>query len=305
MKVNNVNNGILKDIILIEDDKLDFEIYSEILNQNFPHIRLHHFDSIESAKFDGFRVDTTLIILDISIQGQDGISFYVNHIKKYGFVTYIHTSSDNPTDVVRAKKVGLFAHFQKKSGHENIAAQFDLMVNFFIENYVKELNLEKENDELVKDLDYYKNQIYSLNLELAKLRSNSLYPADENKDLYNDELFIKIAKSLCVGIYIFDLKKKVNSFMNCEYKRITGYTIDEINSMSTEEFTQTFHPEDIESIFKHMGEIEKSKMDVIHKIEYRFKHKDGHWIKLLSLDKVFECTKEGKPISFIGSFFQI
>jgi PAS domain S-box-containing protein len=134
-----------------------------------------------------------------------------------------------------------------------------------------------------------------------------LYPG-ANSQLSLDEsdaLFAKIAKSFSAGIYIYDLNKRLNTYMNDEYTNITGHTLEEINSLGSDEFISFFHPDDLQAVLSHMEQVSTAVTDEVFKLEYRFKHKNGSWVKLLSLDRVFDRDKDNTPISFIGTFFSV
>lgn len=106
-----------------------------------------------------------------------------------------------------------------------------------------------------------------------------------------------------MGVYIYDFTKSLNSFVNEQYEKLLGYTIDDINAMEQTEFFGLFHPDDHENIGEHMKYLASGKGE--HAIEYRFKHKNGNWIWCYSIDSPFERNKEGEVTSFIGMFHDI
>ncbi len=121
--------------------------------------------------------------------------------------------------------------------------------------------------------------------------------------LKQEKLFSqKISDTSPTGIYIYDLIKGTNIYMNKYYTEILDYTIDEINSMKPEEFMLLFHPDDKEKVIQHMQLISEGYQD---KIEYRFKHKNGCWVWCYSIDAPFEKDDKGNVISFMGSFWDI
>lgn len=127
----------------------------------------------------------------------------------------------------------------------------------------------------------------------------------ESKNLLEKVKFEKqfserITQSTSSGIYIYDLKKGTNTFMNSMYTNILGYTMDEINGMEYGEFMSLFHPKDVKAVENHMQEIMKGNEHC--EIDYRFKHKNGHWVWCYSIDSPFEIDKDGNVNSFIGVF---
>ena len=107
------------------------------------------------------------------------------------------------------------------------------------------------------------------------------------------------------GIYIYNVKLGINTYINDRYKELLGYDLDEINDMKPAEFFDLFHPNDRESIAAHMEEVAALKPGQHVEIEYRFRAKKGNWIWCLSRDSGFEYDETGKMVSFIGSFLSI
>ncbi len=117
---------------------------------------------------------------------------------------------------------------------------------------------------------------------------------------YQEEFTRKITETSPNGIYIFNFRTGINEFMNSQYEKILGYSMKEINEKSQEQFLDLFHPKDLQTVMNHMEDIQNG---VEHsKVEYRFKHKEGHWVWCYSIDSPFEKDEEGNVISMIGVF---
>ena len=115
----------------------------------------------------------------------------------------------------------------------------------------------------------------------------------------------KVLRSSLNGLYIYDLRKNINIFINPEYTRLTGYTIEHLNSLIGTEFTSLFHKDDRARVAAHMAAIIRAEDDDILEIEYRFKKSDGSWIWCLSRDSVFSRAADGSIEQFIGTFLDI
>ncbi len=107
------------------------------------------------------------------------------------------------------------------------------------------------------------------------------------------------------GIYIYDLVRGANVFINQQYTNLTGYTIEDVRDMSKEEFIALFHPDEQEAIAGHMQEVINSELGDIFEIEYRFKKADGNWMWCLSRDGLFDVNEKGEPTQFVGMFIDI
>jgi len=121
--------------------------------------------------------------------------------------------------------------------------------------------------------------------------------------LKDEKDFIKkVTDTAPNGIYVYDFEQQTNTYMNDRYTDILGYSLEEMNSFSNDEFLKLFHKDDRKHIVEHMATLRSGKMDTV---EYRFKHKNGKWRTLLSQDLPFKFDKSGKTLSFIGSFVDI
>lgn len=124
------------------------------------------------------------------------------------------------------------------------------------------------------------------------------------KALENKQLFLQqiIDSSIC-GLYIFCLETMTNIRINQRYTDILGYTMDDFNRKP--ELLYLFHPDEAELIAEHINTVASSKQGDLIPIDYRFRHKDGHWVCCQSIDTVIEFNKEGKPTRMLGTFVDI
>ena len=117
-----------------------------------------------------------------------------------------------------------------------------------------------------------------------------------------EEYARKILDNSLNGLYLFDFIDQKNVFINPAYTRITGYTLEDLNSM--ENLLSLFHPDELEKVIAHMEEVKNCSIGESAKLEYRFKHKNGYWIWCLSNDAVFSI-QEGIATEMIGTFIDI
>jgi len=114
----------------------------------------------------------------------------------------------------------------------------------------------------------------------------------------------KIYNSIQTAVYIYDFVKSKNDYINPEYTKLLGWTIDDINKMGNK-FTELFHPDDFKQLAKHMQIVSEDTEDNTHILEYRFKHKNGQWRWCLSYDTPFQRKVNGDVEKMIGSFIDI
>lgn len=149
--------------------------------------------------------------------------------------------------------------------------------------------------------EYDKNgkpiRMIGASIDVTESKNNEILLKQQN------EFAEKITNNTSNGIYVYNIIEGKNTFMNKKYEELLGYNIEEINNMKPDEFFNLFHKDDQENISNHMDIVTKDlKSD---KIEYRFRHKKGHWVWCFSNDAPFEIDENGKLISFIGIFSDI
>lgn len=297
----------VRKILFIEDDQLDFEMYDFVCKRKFPSLEIIQMVDIDPKTLKKLNPNDTIIVLDINLNGKNGIDVFLEHLKKYEFFVFVFTSSDNPDDISKCYDAGIKYYFQKKSGQDQISLGLQNFIYIAENNMLKPKSSDKENYEnLIYDINEQDSQIKDLNKEISTLKEIYSFPLSETSPTFIDQgsLAHKISEAFVPGVYVFNLSKRTNTFMNTTYQEITGYDLDEINSLNADQFLDLFHPDDKELVTDHMNELIASSTDQIYPIEYRFRHKNGHWIKLLSLDKVFSRDSEGHVESFIGCFFE-
>lgn len=114
-----------------------------------------------------------------------------------------------------------------------------------------------------------------------------------------------LEKSLC-GVYIFDLNRKINTYVNSQYTEITGYTMAMLNECQSEKsLLPLFHPDDAEAMQRHFLEVIGNNKQQGSSIKYRFRHRDGHWIWCYSRDSIYSYDEDNKPSLMLGTFFDI
>ena len=107
------------------------------------------------------------------------------------------------------------------------------------------------------------------------------------------------------GIYVYDVVKGCNIYINQAYTELTGYKLEDLNSMDQATFFALFHPEDQQAIADHMGEVMSANLNDRIEIKYRFKKKNGDWMWCHSIDSIIETDADEKPSQFMGAFIDI
>jgi PAS domain S-box-containing protein len=130
---------------------------------------------------------------------------------------------------------------------------------------------------------------------------------ETEQKLKDEETFArKVLMSSLNGLYIYDITTGTDTFINTQYTRLTGYTLDDLQAMRGAKFFNLFHPEDRARVAAHLDDLTRIENGDVAEIEYRFKTADGRWIWCLSRDAVFSRDPEdGTVRQCIGAFLDI
>lgn len=115
----------------------------------------------------------------------------------------------------------------------------------------------------------------------------------------------KVLMSSLNGLYIYDIKTGTDTFINAQYTRLTGYTLDDLKTLPGPAFFALFHPDDQARVVAHLENLTRIADGDVSEIEYRFKTADGRWIWCLSRDAVFSRDADGTVRQCIGAFLDI
>ncbi|CAL1239829.1 hybrid sensor histidine kinase/response regulator [Candidatus Methylocalor cossyra] len=138
-----------------------------------------------------------------------------------------------------------------------------------------------------------------LQLELAEREQVELSLREQRR--FTDKLF----HSALNGIYVFDIKVAAPIFINRQYTRLTGYTLEDFRRLRGEAFWALVHPEDRERWFEHMNRLATQGDEEPVEVEYRFKHAQGDWRWYLARHTVFSRDADGQPWEILGACFDI
>ncbi|MGB3617196.1 MAG: PAS domain S-box protein, partial [Catalinimonas sp.] len=106
-------------------------------------------------------------------------------------------------------------------------------------------------------------------------------------------------------VYVFDLEKQVEVFVNQQSERILGYAPKELMAMGNRMMPQLLHPDDILTAEKNFEQIERLADGEAAMSSYRFKHRDGGYRWLRMQDVVFRRDEEGMPTRIMGVAYDV
>ncbi|RYI14510.1 MAG: PAS domain S-box protein, partial [Acetobacteraceae bacterium] len=101
-----------------------------------------------------------------------------------------------------------------------------------------------------------------------------------------------------VGTWEHDMRTGI-TLVSDRWAEILGYRAVELNPMSLETWLASLHPDDAESLITHEREsFESGQWQVEH--EVRLRHREGHWVWVLTRAQVSEWDENGRPVRTSG-----
>ncbi|HEY9185447.1 MAG TPA: PAS domain S-box protein [Salegentibacter sp.] len=115
----------------------------------------------------------------------------------------------------------------------------------------------------------------------------------------NEIRFKSVIEGTNVGTWEWNVQTGETVF-NERWAEITGYTLEELAPISIETWLKLAHPDDLEESGRRLNSCFEKKTEY-YEFEARMKHKAGHWVWVYDRGKVFEWTKDGKPLMMYGT----
>ncbi len=173
-----------------------------------------------------------------------------------------------------------------------------------------ELNLElEEKSQELRDKNHkleektYEYEEAQAKLEELFLRQRALI-SQKKKDgqkIAEKEKFIRsVTQAMPDVLYVFDLLELRYVFTNKQIANVLGYTPEEIQDMHGEFLTELIHTDDMPAVLSLHREVAIARDNEIFPIEYRIRHKFGHYVWLHAQEMVFERDEQGIPILLMG-----
>ncbi len=138
--------------------------------------------------------------------------------------------------------------------------------------------------------------ILKSSLDRALLLRSIQYAIERKKFEVNlretKEYFRLLIENALDLIAVLETDSTIN-YVSPSHKRILGYDDDELIGKRGFDF---IHPDDFESVQRTLND-GLNEPHLVHTVEYRFKHKDGRWVTLESIGKMFSPeTGEAKIV---------
>jgi PAS domain S-box-containing protein len=135
--------------------------------------------------------------------------------------------------------------------------------------------------------------------EICLFKDISEFKDKEHRLKESDYFIENIAKALPHILYVFDFEKRENIYVNASLTNILGYTAEEFRTVFKKVY-DSIHPDDIQNVMAHIRAIYKLPDEQLHTVEFRIKHKNGSYVWMRSVEKVFKRSEEGSVQLVIG-----
>jgi len=151
--------------------------------------------------------------------------------------------------------------------------------------------------EEIKNISYFTPDLADINDLFQNLMSIQIDKIQLKKELSFYKTLLNPPNTI---IYMNDVIKKKKVYCNENYNRITGYTMEEANSMGEDYFKLTYHEEDKNIFFKSLDSIKSATNSNEWHGVYRFKTKFGYYIWFYSRGYIYKYDTRDKPWLTIG-----
>jgi diguanylate cyclase (GGDEF)-like protein/PAS domain S-box-containing protein len=107
------------------------------------------------------------------------------------------------------------------------------------------------------------------------------------------------------NVDLWDLQVQTGALIfNQRLAKIIGYTIDELQPIQFETWSNNLHPEDFKKSEKLLIQHFSGQLES-YEVETRVRHKSGHYVWLLISGKVVERDDKNKPKRMLGTYLDI
>lgn len=91
---------------------------------------------------------------------------------------------------------------------------------------------------------------------------------------------------------------------NERWAEMLGYRLEELGKTTIDTWVKFTHPNDLEKAKNELDKHFNGESD-IYQIEFRMRHKDGHWVWVADSGKLISRTQEGEPLMMFGTHLDI
>ena len=136
--------------------------------------------------------------------------------------------------------------------------------------------------------------------EVMLIAQNITERKSEQLELKENQRYLtKIFQSVPCVIFLLNSKTRNIEFINSKVSDLSGRTPKDMLSEQDGIWSE-IHPQDLPRTIQNFKKIAELEDGETNQIEYRIKHKNGHYLWVLSTFTIFERDNEGLPTRFLG-----
>jgi len=288
-------------ILIVDDEPKNLLVLETVLDD--PGYRLVRASSADQALLALVVEEFALLILDIRMPGMTGfelaqmikdrkktsrvpiifLTAYYNEDQQVlegydtGAVDYLHKPV-NPA--ILRSKVAVFAELYRKNRECDVACRVLLA----------EVSERRRVEEQLRELNENLEQRIAQRTEVLAER----------------EHFLQRLTDVTPGLlYVFDLEKQCNVFINRSVASVIGYGPEEIAAMGDIVSSTLMHPDDFARLPAYHDRVRASRDDEISDFEFRVRDRAGEWCWFHRRDAVFNRDAAGAVCQLIGTAIEI
>ncbi|MEB3885137.1 PAS domain-containing protein [Lyngbya sp. CCY1209] len=154
-----------------------------------------------------------------------------------------------------------------------------------------------------RNVEYRAAANFTPDRHLLILKPIANYRQLETEFLDIQERHQLVIQGIGEGIWDWDCQRD-SAIVSPRYWEIQGYDPDEMGQESFSDFLDRLHPDDLTSAYQVYGDyIAGRRSD--YRVEFRQRTKTGEWKWILSVGKLVEWDRDGRPLRMIGTHTDI
>lgn len=137
----------------------------------------------------------------------------------------------------------------------------------------------------------------------AKLLSDTVAQWGDHPDLSTREHLQLALDSAQMGTWDFNFETHTR-FINQRTAHMLGFAPEDVSPSTLETWVELIHPDDLHKFIEASKVYVRARSDIIS-IEYRIRHRHGHYIWVQSYGKLVERDQRGRPKRVVGTLRDI
>ncbi len=110
-----------------------------------------------------------------------------------------------------------------------------------------------------------------------------------------------VADASPLTIYLFDLQRRTIVYSNFRIIADLGYSPEDVQNWDWQRLQEQLHPDDLAYCVQLFDRWDSAPDNQILEAEYRIRHRDGSWHWMISRDKVFSRSEDGRVRKIVGT----